>query len=52
MSGDIFIYGKMKIFLDSLDITVSGKVATYVDSMVIPSGSLDSMISFHLFGGI
>ena len=52
ISGDAFVSGKMLIFLDSLDSPVISKVATCVDSVVMPSGSFSSMVCSHLTGSI
>ena len=52
MSGDAFIAGKMWIGLDSLDSPVSGSVVICFDSMVLTSGSLDSMVCAYLTGAI
>ena len=48
MIGVVFISGKFWICLASLYILVSGSVATCVESMVLPSGSISSMVFVHL----
>ena len=52
MRGDFFIAGEMWIFLDSLDSTGGGSVVTYIESMVLPSTSLSSMVCVHITGDI
>ena len=52
MSGAVFILGKMWILLASSYSPVSGKVATYVDAMVLPLGCLASMVFIIIFGTI
>ena len=46
--GDIFIDIKMLILLDSIDSPYSGKVATGVEFMMLPSGSLAAIVCSHL----
>ena len=52
ISGGVFIAGEILILLSYLDITVSGKVVIGFYSVLLPYGSLASVVCSNLTGSI
>ena len=50
--GAIFISGKMWFLLASSGSPVSGNFATCIDSMVLPFGSMDTMVFLFFYGSV